>query len=1101
MENYSIWDFYGFEEETIDGVTVLVGKGGVLNEIISKFAVSDTYLEFDALVKSVNSTVDGNVGAIYRTTDDHKLFFEYNTVSKFAQVRLFANGAATVIGGPVKYEMENARWYHFKVALEENNLLFYIDNQLIISIDNSYGENLHSGAWCVQGYNSLINLKNVKTYNTQESAFSQWNTDGWEIITEDDCHFLVGGRKIVSKKSTCLNSIALSACACDTGNDSSLEIAFKADSGVIYSVEYSYADEKLSLLRIAGEEKTIEKSVVLPLPEGGEDFCIVINDSEIRVVSGEGIVLESSDTHCDVLATGVWEIMANNITAKISGLVFFNILPENRICVKDCDLEFNSKESVEIFTANVGSVSHEGSNLIYTLQGSGSYLESPSIEAPVGTEYSAKLAVKNTILLRMKNETDTELFKIYYKTDRALRYSEENSVSVTVKKSCGFQTVFANLSRCADHAGYLRGFRIVPVGATKGTIEIDAITFEREKALYDYAGRIISCIADAGHGTVTIKGVLNDAYENAQVNIYEIYVANWRERVDGLTPSVQTSAKGRDFTAVLPLKNGKITRLSSLFVATVVTQNGEVKISDRFMVENYRDFSQNPYAFVLPELTVNVTDAPFGAKGDGFTNDNNAIQKAIDYVHAQGGGAVVLEGDESFYGRRYVATRLQLWDNVELRICKGAILWQSPREKDYDYDVVRGHDITFPGINWAHTFLCHNYPLIFASKCKNVRVTGGGIIRMNDAGGENLDGVDGATIWTGCECRMHVMPLAFFRCVGVEISDITVMRANSYLANMTGTQNAYLANITGKETTCASGDGIGLGSAKHILVDRFTIFSNDDAITLSSAYNDPRGLRWWHATPGENNSAEDIVIKSSHICSGHGITFITWGTDAPDLSKQQIRNIEVYDCILGGPYAVGTWPDNPYYGKKPFDNSETDDFSPVVGVRIHDNVYRSPATLECITATDVITDCGIVSHNNFVHGDFERRNGQEGWIAGLSNWSYTMGEDSVVEAVDVNGDHKGRIAGTGSLYQGLHLDKGGHIFRIDTNLVCGGGNIFVRDAIRGKLLADIPLPAGDKPQNEIGFTLDEPADLELGVQLNVAGEVFIDNASVTPAAT
>jgi hypothetical protein len=340
--------------------------------------------------------------------------------------------------------------------------------------------------------------------------------------------------------------------------------------------------------------------------------------------------------------------------------------------------------------------------------------------------------------------------------------------------------------------------------------------------------------------------------------------------------------------------------------------------------------------------------------------------------------------------------------------------------------------------------------------------------------------------------------MAFFRCDGVEISDIHVRRANSYLMSLTGSRNVYVGNVHERETTCASGDGIGLGAgAKNVVIDRFTIVSNDDAVTLCPTYDDPRGMTWWHSNPGGDNTVENITVKSSHIFSGHGITFIPWGTDAPDLSKQEIRNIEVYDCLLSGPTAVGTWPDNPYYGKQPFDNLETDDFSPVVGVRIHDNVYRAPTTLACITATDIITDCGIVSHDQFVHGDFERRNGKAGWIAGLSNWSYTVGDGSTVEAVDVSGDHKGHIKGTGSLYQGLHLSAGTHTFRIDTNLTAGAGVLFVRDAISGEYLVRLPLRWGDKPKNEVTFALTAPADLELGVELTEAGDILIDNASVT----
>lgn len=764
--------------------------------------------------------------------------------------------------------------------------------------------------------------------------------------------------------------------------------------------------------------------------------------------------------------------------------------------MKKYDFEFESELSVNSFSAEMGSVKYDDNKLVYVVNAEGSYLESPVIEADRGTEYYAKITVKNTILFRVKNDTDTEQFKVYYKSGEATDYCDVNSVTIVIKQSGAFETVFANFSACENKDGCLRSFRIVPIGATKGSLTIDAITFEREKAFYDYAGKITSCLADGNENTVTIKGELIPEYANATVKLYEVNVGNWMESVKGLTPTTTVKADGVDFTIVVPFRTEKITRLPSLFIATVETEEKEIKISDRFMVENYRDFSYNPYAFTLPELTVKVTDPEFGAKGDGFTNDNSAIQAAIDYIHDNGGGTVVLEGDDSYYGRRYVATRLELKDNVEFRIEKGAMLWQSPREIEYNYDVVRGHDIELDGINWAHSFLCHNYPLLLAYKRKNVRVTGGGTIRMNDAGSENLDGVNGANIWKGCNCRIHILPLSFFRCEGVEISDITVLRANSYLANMTGTQRAYVANVVGKETTCASGDGLGIGSTKHFMIDRFVFFSNDDAITLSTSYNDPRGLRWWHATPGENNSVEDIKIKSCHLCGGHGVTFITWGSNAPDLSKQEVRNVEVYDCILSGPYAVGTWPDNPFYGKKPFDNSETDDFSPVVGIRIHDNVYKSQCSLECITPTDIITDCGIVSHNNFVFGDFERKKGEPGWITGLSNWSYTVGEDSVVEAVDIDGDHKGHIKGTGSLYQGLHLDAGEYTLLIDTNLTDGEGRIFVRDAISGADLAYLPLANENILKNSVSFNLSAPSDLELGVELTANGEIFIDNAFV-----
>ena len=72
-------------------------------------------------------------------------------------------------------------------------------------------------------------------------------------------------------------------------------------------------------------------------------------------------------------------------------------------------------------------------------------------------------------------------------------------------------------------------------------------------------------------------------------------------------------------------------------------------------------------------------------------DDTRAIQSAIDEVYQPGGGTVILPGEpENPYGRRYIVTHLVLKDNVELRIEHGAVLWQSPRIEEYQYEAVYG---------------------------------------------------------------------------------------------------------------------------------------------------------------------------------------------------------------------------------------------------------------------------------------------------------------------------------------------------------------------------------------------------------------------------
>lgn len=78
--------------------------------------------------------------------------------------------------------------------------------------------------------------------------------------------------------------------------------------------------------------------------------------------------------------------------------------------VAELDLEFTEQASLGGFVASgdevsLGQGARDGA-LVYTLDGTGTYLQSPTIVASVGDAYCARLDIKNTIFLRLKNDTD-----------------------------------------------------------------------------------------------------------------------------------------------------------------------------------------------------------------------------------------------------------------------------------------------------------------------------------------------------------------------------------------------------------------------------------------------------------------------------------------------------------------------------------------------------------------------------------------------------------------------------------------------------------------------------------------------------------------------
>ena len=700
-----------------------------------------------------------------------------------------------------------------------------------------------------------------------------------------------------------------------------------------------------------------------------------------------------------------------------------------------------------------GGIRDEEGAMVLSLDGD-TFLSSPDFPNHSDSVYNMVMPLRNTVFMVMTNRSTA--------TKMSLTYTTHDGRMGTVYRSLHTDgephAYYFNLSECgADCRGRLKSFTLQTHG--RGEIIIHRYTFEQEKPIREVGCEVLSLTADPLAETITFKGSLLgteslSAYAGGQIKLYTTTMADEKDTPAGKrlvgACEIPTGGLGEVTIEHIPLRDEYTTRLPYQFAVFAEAEGKDpLWLCDRFYIENYEDFDKNPYPFDLPDYTVSVTD--FGAKGDAMTNDTEAIQAAIDHVAKAGGGTVLIPGSSDFYGRRYIVTNILLRSNTDLHFEKGAILWQSQLKEDYDYEVTYGHDGVIPGINWTHNLHVSNLPLLQAANIHHFKVTGHGTIRMMDTG--SVEGVGMPGYATGCPDRIHCIPLGFFHVHHCVCQDIEITRSNNYHTEFSHSTNIYVANVKLREVKCVSGDGFGVAGAKHVFVNRCFMQSNDDGIVMSCHYYDPRGILWWTNMKEEDNGCRDITTAHSYINSGGGkaLAFITWGTSDPIQEREEIDGVYAYDNFLTSVNPVGAWPDNPYAGKQPFDNTETDDYSPVKNIRIFGNRYVGNCTLGPIAGTNVLTDCGVHSANQFRNGDFT--------LGGMANWTYFRNSDpACIDTVIYADKEKGRIshfdAGEVAAAQGLHLLAGTHT--VSAELFTGeeGAALYVSRIQTGEIIAE-----------------------------------------------
>src|ERR1039458_3160893 len=224
---------------------------------------------------------------------------------------------------------------------------------------------------------------------------------------------------------------------------------------------------------------------------------------------------------------------------------------------------------------------------------------------------------------------------------------------------------------------------------------------------------------------------------------------------------------------------------------------------------------------IITNQTFVVTNAIYGAIGDGLTNNAAAIQSAINDAGTNGGGTVEIPANGTL--STYLSGPINLTNGINLQIDSGVMLQMLPRS------------------NWPSA----STPFINGSKLHDVEISGPGAI---DGQGTN---------WWFPKASSRPNFINFSGCKNTLIQNVTLQNPPTFHLMLKGNnQNLTIQNITiNTPFDSPNTDGMDLAST-NVLIRNCSISDGDDNIEIG----------------GSAAAAANITVSNCTFGTGHGVS-------------------------------------------------------------------------------------------------------------------------------------------------------------------------------------------------------------------------------------
>lgn len=352
-------------------------------------------------------------------------------------------------------------------------------------------------------------------------------------------------------------------------------------------------------------------------------------------------------------------------------------------------------------------------------------------------------------------------------------------------------------------------------------------------------------------------------------------------------------------------------------------------------------------------VTLDVTDAPYSAVGDGVTNDRAAIQDALDDAGANpDGGTVIIPS-----GQTFLSGGVRIPSDVTLQI--DGILKQSQNPSDYLADPGATPPIVQPGFGkypptgiQYDQYMFHNDPYVLSWGTDGAGVSGTGTIQMT---------------WNGSEAgSLYMMSIGFLNATDFAVEDVEILGARSFNIAIYGSNRGVVSGTTIDSANVINTDGISVVNSQNVLVENNTMDVYDDGMYAVTRIVDPRDYdpdSWW--TNRTLQPSKFVEFAGNHVVSTtRGVTFRGTINGVADLTEVETTDLWFHDNYLKGT------------GVAPVDCWSTSAAAPMSRYTFENNTYDGPVPYtvgsggQCLI-TDFVNDFDVPSQADLLNGDFE----------------------------------------------------------------------------------------------------------------------------------